>query len=303
MVLILLAGLMRALSGLAPRAAGRFAMLLTLRTRRRPATGSFGLLADRFRVRGGEVVLHKLGANTGPRVLLVHGWNGAAADWQPLAEALVADGFSVAALDLPAHGASPGRVSSLPRFVRGVVEADRRHGPFDIWIAHSMGAAASLAALAGGAYARRLILLGGLVDPAGALREFAHGFGLNAAATRAYLASIEQHEQMALIDVDGLRNARAVKAATLIVHDHDDRVVPIEHSRRLAAALPGAHLLQTNGLGHRRILNDDTIVQSVVAFAQGALLLPPTGRPSAAAAASLPAPGNACNRPEQLSQL
>src|SRR5262249_10768880 len=156
----------------------------------------------------------------------------------PLAEALVADGFSVTALDLPAHGVSPGRVSSLPRFVRGVLEANRRHGPFSVWIAHSMGVAASLAALAGGAQVHRLILLGGLVDPAGALREFAHGFGLNTAATRAYLAGIEREERMPLSEVDALRNARTITAPTLIVHDRDDRVIPVEHSRRLAAALP-----------------------------------------------------------------
>ncbi|HUL65093.1 MAG TPA: alpha/beta fold hydrolase [Burkholderiaceae bacterium] len=269
MVLMLLAGLMRALSRIAPRAAGRIAVLLTRRTRRRNPDTSLGILADRFRVRGGEVVVHCLGENARPRVLLVHGWNGAAADWRPLAEALVADGFSVCALDLPAHGASPGRVSSLPRFVRGVLEADRRHGPFDVWIAHSMGVAASLAALAGGAQARRLILLGGLVDPAGALREFARGFGLNAAATRAYLAGIEHEERMLLSEVDALRNARAIMAPTLIVHDRDDRVIPVEHGRRLAAALAGAQLLQTSGLGHRRILSDDAIVRSVVVFAKG----------------------------------
>jgi pimeloyl-ACP methyl ester carboxylesterase len=268
-VLILLAHLMRALSSFAPHAASRIALLLTLRTRRRVEDRFLGRLADRFRVRGGEVVVHRLGANTGPRALLVHGWNGAATDWQALAEALVADGFSVTALDLPAHGASPGRVSSLPRFVRGVLEADRRHGPFDVWIAHSMGAAAALAALARGSRARRVILLGGLVDPAGALRTFARGFGLNAAATRAYLAGIEHDEQMPLADVDGLSNARAVTTPTLIVHDRADRVIPFEHGRMLAAALPGAQFLQTDGLGHRRMLQDAAIVQSVVAFAKG----------------------------------
>jgi pimeloyl-ACP methyl ester carboxylesterase len=55
----------------------------------------------------------------------------------------------------------------------------------------------------------------------------------------------------------------------LVVHDAADRVVSIEHGRSLAAALPKARLLQTNGLGHRRILDDSTIVQSVVAFAKG----------------------------------
>jgi pimeloyl-ACP methyl ester carboxylesterase len=268
-VLILLVRLMWLLSRVAPRAAARIALALTRRTRPHGTEGSLGVRADRFRVRGGEVVLHHLGANTGPRALLVHGWNGAAADWHALAEALVADGFSVAALDLPAHGASPGRVSSLPRFVRGVLEAHRRHGPFDVWIAHSMGAAAALAALASGARAKRLILVGGLADPAGALRDLAAAFGLNAAATRAFLEGIEREERMPLSEVDALRNARTVQASTLIVHDRDDRVVPVEHGRRLAAALPGAQLFQTSGLGHRRILSDDTIVKSVVAFARG----------------------------------
>lgn len=269
MVLILLVRLMQGLSLLAPRIAGRLALLLTLRTRRRTVGGAFGMLADRFVVHGGEVVVHRLGANTGPRVLLVHGWNGAAEDWRPLGEALVADGFTVTALDLPAHGTSPGRTSSLPRFVRGVLEADRRHGPFDVWIAHSMGAAAVLAALARGARARRVVLLGGLVDPAGALKTFARGFGLNAEATRTYLARLEYQERMPLSDVDALRNAHAIEAPTLVVHDAEDRVVSIEHGRSLAAALPQARLLQTNGLGHRRILTDGAIVRSVVAFAKG----------------------------------
>ncbi|HTT09683.1 MAG TPA: alpha/beta fold hydrolase [Burkholderiaceae bacterium] len=269
MVLILLAKLLRPLSTFAPRAAGRIALALTRRTRRRGEEGSFGTLDARFRVRGGEVVLHRLGGNGGLRVLLVHGWNGAAPDWRVLGEALVADGFSVAALDLPAHGASRGRVSSLPRFVRGVLEAHRRHGPFDVWIAHSMGVAAVLAALASGAQAKRLVLVGGLVDPAGALREFARGFGLNAAATRAYLEGIEREESMPLTDVDALRNARLVRAPALVVHDHDDRVIPVGHGRRLAAALPEARLLQTNGLGHRRVLTDEAIVRSVVDFARG----------------------------------
>jgi len=267
-VLILLARLLRLLSAVAPRAAGRIALSLTRRTRRRGNEQSLGAPVARFQVRGGEVVLHHLGTDTGPRALLVHGWNGAAAHWRVLAEALVGDGFSVAALDLPAHGASRGRVSSLPRFVRGVLEAHRRHGPFDIWIAHSMGVAAVLAALARGAQAKRVVLVGGLVDPAGALREFARGFGLNAAATRAYLEGIEREETMSLKDVDAVRNARMVRAAALVVHDRDDRVIPVEHGRRLAAALTGAHLIETSGLGHRRILSDATIVQSVVDFAR-----------------------------------
>ncbi len=267
---MLIVALMRALSRLTPNLAAHAAMRLTLRTRERTGPRPLGQLADRFFVeQSGEVVVHRLGANTGPRVLLVHGWNGAATDWQPIAEALVASGFSVTALDLPAHGISPGRISSLPRFVRGVREADRRHGPFDVWVAHSMGAAAALAALARGSRARRVVLISGLADPAGSLREFARGFGLNEAGTRAYLAAIERGEKMPLTDVDGTINAARIDAPMLLMHDRQDRVVPIEHGHRIAKSSPRATLMQTEGLGHRRILSDASIVQSVVAFAKG----------------------------------
>jgi pimeloyl-ACP methyl ester carboxylesterase len=268
---MLIVWLMKVLSGVAPRLAGRATLLLTLRTRRRDGRQSLGSQADRFFVAGsGETVVHRMGPNTGPRALLVHGWNGSALDWRPVAEALVAAGFSVTAIDLPAHGMSPGRTSSLPRFVRGLREVDRRHGPFDVWVAHSMGAAATLAALAQGARARRVVLIGGLADPAQALRGVARGFGLNATATDAFLEAIERNEKMALAEVDGVRNASTLQAPVLLLHDREDRVVPIEHGRRLAQALSGATFVATRGLGHRRILSDPSIVRSLVDFARSA---------------------------------
>jgi len=39
-----------------------------------------------------------------------------------------------------------GIVAPLPRFVRGLQTIAREHGPFDVWIGHSMGANAALAA-------------------------------------------------------------------------------------------------------------------------------------------------------------
>jgi pimeloyl-ACP methyl ester carboxylesterase len=266
---MLLMGLMRLFSAVAPTWAARAAVFLTIRTQKRQLARPLGALIDRFFVAdSGEVVVHRLGPNAGPRALLVHGWNGSAVDWKPIAEALAAAGFSVTALDLPAHGTSVGRMSSLPRFVRGVREADGRHGAFDVWVAHSMGAAAVLAALASGSHARRVILISGLADPAGALRSFARGFGLNGAGTNAYLQAIERGENMPLAEVDGVRNGGRIDAPILLVHDRNDRVVPIEHGHRLAQAMPQSRLIQTEGLGHRRILSDAAIVQLLVAFAR-----------------------------------
>jgi pimeloyl-ACP methyl ester carboxylesterase len=41
-----------------------------------------------------------------------------------------------------------------------------------------------------------------------------------------------------------------VKVPTLVVHGVDDPLVPVENGRRVAAAIPGARLLELDGMGH-----------------------------------------------------
>ena len=55
-------------------------------------------------------------------------------------------------------------------------------------------------------------------------------------------------------------------AALLVVHDDGDKDVPPLHGRRLAATWPGAQLVSTDGLGHRRILRDPAVVAGAVQF-------------------------------------
>jgi pimeloyl-ACP methyl ester carboxylesterase len=72
------------------------------------------------------------------------------------------------------------------------------------------------------------------------------------------------------IDLEALRVDRlagARDAGLLVVHDREDREVPIRHADRLAAAWPNARLVATDGLGHRRILRDAAVIAETVAFA------------------------------------
>jgi len=180
---------------------------------------------------------------------------------------VAAQGFAVFAVDLPGHGATRGHVSSLPRFVRALERIELEHGPFDAWIAHSMGGSAALAMLARGVRLKRLVLIATLVRPAWARHGFARAFGLSAVATQAYLRAIERAEAMPLDDVDGERNALRLSAPTLLVHDvDDDRTIPIGHVEALHRALPSGHLLRTKGFGHRRLLADAKVARSVSEF-------------------------------------
>ena len=59
----------------------------------------------------------------GPAVLLMHGWEGRPTQFASLITALVDAGYSVVALDGPAHGRSPGSEANVVLFARAMLEA------------------------------------------------------------------------------------------------------------------------------------------------------------------------------------
>jgi pimeloyl-ACP methyl ester carboxylesterase len=61
--------------------------------------------------------------------------------------------------------------------------------------------------------------------------------------------------------VSGLRDVEA-----LIVHDSDDPQVDFADAKALAAAWPGAELMEVSGLGHMRVLNDPVVLERAVKF-------------------------------------
>ncbi|HET6985510.1 MAG TPA: alpha/beta hydrolase, partial [Kribbella sp.] len=52
----------------------------------------------------------------------------------------------------------------------------------------------------------------------------------------------------------------------LAIHDRDDRETPYQGSEALVASWPDGRLELTEGLGHRKILGDATVVSRAVSF-------------------------------------
>ena len=55
---------------------------------------------------------------------------------------------------------------------------------------------------------------------------------------------------------------------TLLIHDTDDREIGIEHSKQICEMWSWAKLVTTNGLGHRKILNNDGVAKEMLHFIQ-----------------------------------
>lgn len=221
----------------------------------RPHTGREGFALLRLRT----------AAVDRPRVLLVHGWAGDALQMRPLGEALAGAGFDPLLMDLPAHGRSAGWRCTMPQIVRSLFEAQSRAGPFDAVVAHSMGAVASLHAMAHGLRVQRLVALAPSSPPAAVLRWFGDAFNLRQALLARMRSRIETNEAMALDQFEAPWLGARVNAPVLLVHDRADRIAPVANSEALLRALPAAQLHATEGLSHRRILSDPAVIERALA--------------------------------------
>jgi pimeloyl-ACP methyl ester carboxylesterase len=227
-----------------------------------------GLKARRLDLAAGKerIALWEWGA--GPTVLLVHGWGGQAAQMARFVAPLVEAGHRAVAFDLPGHGASTGARATVVDLAAAVATVAERVAPVHAVIAHSLGATASALALGrGGA-------LGGtravLVAPPAELPFFVRSFADAAGLPPARGSGMVELVRRELGDLDALdlrRRAPAMAAPLLVIHDANDREVPFDHGAALAAAWPGARLVRTAGLGHRRLLADPTVVAESVRFA------------------------------------
>lgn len=206
----------------------------------------------------------------GPAVLLLHGWGGRASQLAPFAPALVARGLSVVAIDAPGHGASSGRLSSVPEFARALrVVAEACPSPLRAVIAHSFGGPATNLALRDGLPADRVAYVGAPADVLAWPRAFAAAAGLNEATLAAMRARFEARWGRRWEEVDLLPALPEMRARLLVVHDLEDRDVPYRESTRYLDAWPGAERMTTEGLGHRRLLRDRTVIDRVAAFVAG----------------------------------
>jgi pimeloyl-ACP methyl ester carboxylesterase len=213
---------------------------------------------------GQRLAVWRLGR--GPVVLLVHGWGSRGARLGSFVAPLTAAGFSVVTFDAPGHGASEGRLSSLPQFIAAIRGISDRLGPLEAVVAHSMGGAATTLAAARGVSLGRAVFVAPAADPAGYSARFAALLGLPPEVLSRMRRNLERRFGMPWKEFDVLAAARTMSASLLVFHDREDRDVALADGEAIAGAWPGARLVTTTGLGHRRIVHDPSVVSRTVEF-------------------------------------
>lgn len=212
-----------------------------------------------------EIIVYHYGSSP-KKILLVHGWSGRGTQLAVMAEELLKNGYSVVSFDAPAHGRASGKRSMMPHFIEGIEELNKRHGPFEAAIGHSLGGMASLKAVSDGLPIKKLVIIGTANSVTHITREFARNMKMNNEVAALMKKYFDRKFGVDMDTLSGAVSAEGVKIPTLVIHDVDDVDVHVSSAHEIDEKLQNSQLYLTEGLGHRRILGNPEVISKIIKF-------------------------------------
>jgi pimeloyl-ACP methyl ester carboxylesterase len=204
------------------------------------------------------------------KALILHGFSSAAHKFDSYATMLASKGYEVLSFDAPAHGSSEGRITNGAEYSEMVIKVNELYGPFDTFIAHSVGGLAISLALEKIPHTAQTKLV--LIAPATETTSI-----ISAAFNLLRIKDkVVQNEFNNLVyeksghDASWFSVRRAVKnisAQILWLHDENDYVTIIEDALKVKADNhTNINFIITQHLGHRKIYHDVQVKKAIENF-------------------------------------
>lgn len=216
-----------------------------------------------------NIVVYQWG-NGSKKALMVHGWEGNGGSLGGIVKVLLDKDYTVFSFDGPAHGKSTGKLTNAIIFSTTVIELIKRFDIKDCIACHSFGSATTVYGLAqhNALAIENLLLLTSPNELKNVLKEFAMVLKVSEAQMQYVYAEIYKryHIHVEAFKIADYLHQTQVKNIHLI-HDENDRIIPLQYSRDILAENPQAHLHIVNHTGHYRMLWHEkvlNIVKSIV---------------------------------------
>ena len=198
---------------------------------------------------GNKLTIYSWGQ--GPVILLSHGWGGRCTQLFAFVQPLVDTGFRVVGVNLPGHGDSTGKRTSMLEAALILSEISKQvtadGSKLHAIIGHSFGSGAALLAINRHRLnPGKLVLISCFADIQWVIRMFADTFGL----TERIVEAMKSTAKVKLKNTFGktwnwhelspVQTIKHVTADILIIHDKNDREIAYGHSLQLKEAAPQA---------------------------------------------------------------
>ena len=204
---------------------------------------------------------------SGPIVLLVHGWSGRGTQLGSFVQPLLDAGYRVLSFDAPAHGKSSGKQTNLYQVADTLVALQEHFGEFDSIISHSFGGPCVITAIQRGLKINRMVSISPPANTLGLLEKFIHILRIPAKAGSHLTQRFETNFGKSIWhDVSMVNTVKQLQFPGMLIHDSHDQDIPWQEGHAIAQAWDQAQFIKTSGLGHRRILRDASVIKSAVSF-------------------------------------
>ncbi len=202
------------------------------------------------------------------KVLLIHGWEGQAGNFSELVESLIEQGYGVYAFDAPSHGLSSKGDTSLFNFSELVAILIRKLKVTKL-ISHSFGSVATTYALFNNRdlCIDKYVLLTTPDKFQEHIEDISKQVGLSEGVKNRLIKRVEFESAL---DTKKLNVSDFVKvihvSRALIIHDKNDRVIPISRSRNVYDNWSVCEFVEIVDTGHFKILSSKSVIENVLNF-------------------------------------
>jgi pimeloyl-ACP methyl ester carboxylesterase len=212
-----------------------------------------------------EIQLYHYG-NSKKKILLVHGWSGRGTQLVKIADELLQNGFSTLSFDAPAHGKSSGKTTIMTEFIASILEIEKQFGPFEFAIGHSLGGMSILNAVKQKFSVNKVIIIGSGDLIQDILNEFVLKLKLNPEIALKMKEYFEKKYKEDMENYAASFVAQSVEIPVMIIHDQHDNDISVKAAHNIHRNLKYSNLLITENLGHRKILGDKKVIDSIIKF-------------------------------------
>ena len=212
-----------------------------------------------------EIVVYEYGKSD-KKVLLVHGWSGRGTQLVKIADELLKLGYMTISFDAPAHGKSKGNSSIMIEFIASILEIEKQYGPFEFAIGHSLGGMSVLNAIKQNFQVKKAVIIGSgdiiqdIIDDFICKLQLKPEFGIK------LRDHFEAKFSGKMDDYSAYKAAEKTEVPVLIIHDKDDDDVSVKAAYNIQKHLKQSEIMITEGLGHRKILGDEAVIQKIKEF-------------------------------------
>lgn len=218
---------------------------------------------------GLKIYGYRWGASTNKRILIVHGFESSAINFEAFVEPLVNKGYEVLAFDAPAHGISEGNQIILPLYRDMISAVNDKYGPFTAYIAHSLGGLALTHFLKENPHTpdTKLVLIAPATEITSIIDRFFRLLKLNHKVRVAFDRISEQVTGISPANASILHTLNNIQSNILWLHDTEDDITPYRDVERIKQPdFPNIKFIITSGLGHRKIYRSENSLKAIIDF-------------------------------------